>query len=201
MKKCLAAILIFFLASFCFAWEQRNSFEIGLGYQRKAENYFGWATIEHSLAINFAGIMLFEDILGNMHGIGVYGNLIFPQETRVSGGGRSFTIDRSAFRDSFGIDLLAGPVFTLFNSGRFSLPVSMGVYLSYYHPIRTDLISYGSIGLGANLTGEYHINQNIYLFGRLQFTYDFYGQYFLFDPTSEWTRWGIGPSIGIAFKW
>ena len=216
MKKLLVVIFVLFPVSLCFAAGQRNSLDLGAGWHRMQQSHEGDAVTIPSFAVNFAGTTFFTDTIG----IGAYGNFLFPREARISVMGYSMTLNRSAFDTLTGFDLLAGPVFMLFNNGTFSLPLAAGVYWSHLgSSASVSLLGFNAsasarsnqVGLGANLSGEYHLSQNIYLFGRFHFAVGLYG----WGTTSGTSPLGTvtfsesgftstitaAPSAGIGFRW
>jgi hypothetical protein len=109
------------------------------------------------------------------------------------------------------IDMLLGPVFVVYNNDAFTLPISVGIHYMQLWSVADTMSSNGtSLGLGANITGEYHFNDRVYLMGRFQITLDFYsissieqyvGGYSVKESYSgSLTSWGINPTLGIGFK-
>ena len=212
MKKLLIVVLFFSAITFCFAKGQRDSFEIGLGYHSITEKQ----TVEGievktkvpSFAINFAGITFFTDTVG----IGAYGNFLIPQKFELSAMGETLTVDRSAYDFLLGLDFLIGPAFMLYKSENFCLPLSVGLHLfQLWANTEIGNTKTNAFGLGTNITGEYHFNNVVYLYGRFQLSLDFYS----WGKTEVYTgygtasqsfsesliTWGINPCVGLGFKW
>jgi len=210
MKKIFVVSLLLFLCTLCFARGKRDSLELGLGYATFIETSqvsgYEVKTEMPSFAINLSGISFFTDKIG----LGAYGNIMFPQKITMSAAGSSSTIDRSAYDFLMSLDMLVGPVFVLYQNEKFALPLAAGFH--YFHAWFVS--SAGSVdgtklGIGTNLTGEYHFTPNIYLLGRLQVTLDFYDttetEIYGYGTAStstfgSTTTWGIDPTIGIGFS-
>jgi hypothetical protein len=212
MKRFTIGFLLVFVGSFCFAKGQRDSFEIGVGYHSITETQtvsgIEVKTTVPSFAINYAGETFYTEKVG----IGAYGNFLFPQEFKMSAQGQSVTVDKSAYDFLFAMDFLIGPAFILYKNETVCLPLAIGLH--YYHLWANTAIgntSGNEIGLGANITGEYHFNPNIYFYGRFQLSFDFYSWgtvevYNGYGTSSASTSgnlstWGIEPCIGIGFQW
>jgi hypothetical protein len=213
MKKICIGALLFLSVSLCFAKGQRDSFEIGLGFHNITENQtvsgIDVKTTVPSFAINFAGETFFTDTVG----IGAYGNLLFPQSLKLTAQGESVTVDRSAYDFLFALDFLIGPAFMLYKSDTFCLPLSAGIHwLQLWSVNDVASVTSSAIGLGVNITGEYHFNQTVYIYGRFQLSLDFYSWgtteaftgygYSVSQSFAESiTTWGIEPCFGIGFQW
>jgi hypothetical protein len=215
MKRIVVGFLLVFVGSFCFAKGQRDSFELGLGYHSltKTQTVSGTKikTAVPSFAVSVAGETFYTEKIG----IGAYGNLLIPQKFRVSTQGQSVTVDRSAYDFLLATDFLIGPAFMLYKNENetFCLPLAAGLH--YYHlwsDTGTEKTSSNEIGLGANITAEYHFNQKIYIYGRFQLSLDLYSwgttevySGYVSPSTStssgNLTTWSAEPSIGIGFQW
>lgn len=216
MKKILIIFLVFSTASFCFAAGQRQSIEIGAGYHRRSgrlpENQTVLGIEVEAVIPSFAMSLSGVTFLTENVGIGAYVNFLFPQEFRTTAMGLTVTADRSDFDFIFGMGFLAGPTFMLFRSGPFSIPLAVGFHCHMLWAnttfLDTRLIT---IGLGSNITGEFHFNERIYAFARFQASVDLYSW-----ATSQINTifgsmrssisggiftWAVNPSIGIGFKW
>jgi hypothetical protein len=209
VKKIAVGCLLFYMGLFCFAKGQRDSFEIGIGYHHSASGTEEENTTIPSFAINFAGITFYTEKVG----IGVYGNLIFPQEFRWTSQGQSTTVDKSAYDFFFSMDFLFGPAFVLYKSETIYVPLSFGLSYSHFRTNVADVFDSIShdIGLGSTIAGEFHFNPSVYAYGRFQFSYGFYAwgtnQQHGSPPVSsstnliEWgPKWAIEPCIGIGFQ-
>jgi hypothetical protein len=210
MKKNVFVFLLLFLGALCFAKGQRDSFELGVGYHRMTETQedSGIKLTMPSLAINFAGTTFYTKNIG----IAAYGNFLLPQELKVSAQGLSFIIDKSAYNFLFGMDFLIGPAFMLYQNESFCLPLSIGMnYCHLWSVVSVVDTSSSEIGLGANITGEYHVNPTVYIYGRFQLSLGLYS----WGTASGYTEdgvasisgsgssitWGMEPCIGIGFQW
>jgi hypothetical protein len=196
MKKIVIGVMLLLSVSLCFAKGQKDMYEIGIGYHSLTEsqkiNGVEVRTTVPSFAINFAGISFFTETIG----IGAYGNILSPQELRMTASGETITVNRSAYNSLSALDFLIGPVFMLYKNETFSLPLAAGLHW-YFLSATTNTTSATSfkLGLGANITGEYHFNPNFFAYARFHFLYDF------FELGADGiTSWGIGPCIGIGFQ-
>ena len=212
MKKLFIVLFVFFSVSLCFAKGQRDAFEVGIGYHNITENQtvsgIDVKTTVPSFAINFAGVSFYTDTVG----IGAYGNFLFPQELTISAMGESLTVDKSAYDFLFALDFLIGPTFMVYTNESFSLPITVGIhYLQLWANASAGNTNSNAIGLGANITGEYHFNQRIYAYARFQLSLDFYSWgkaeqytgygYSVSQSFSEsMITWGLSPCIGIGFQ-
>jgi len=211
MKKLFIVLLTLFPVIFCFAKGQRDSFEVGLGYHSITESQTVSGTevktTVPSFAINYAGITLYTE----QYGLGVYGNLLFPQELKMSALGQSVTVDASAYDFLFAMDVLLGPAFMLYRSDSICIPLSAGLhYFQLWSNASGGKTSSSSIGLGTNITAEYHFNPKIYVYGRFQLSFDFYswgttetyngyGNSIKESSGKSMITTGIEPCIGIGF--
>jgi len=208
LKKIAVVFLFLSAVSLCFANGRRNGVEAGIGYHRMAETQsvsgIDVKTTIPSVAINFAAMTYFTEWAG----VGMYGNIFFPQHIKFVLLGQPITVNRSAYDSLWGMDLLAGPVIMLYHSRFFSLPVSFGFHYSGLWTKAGGIkASQNEIGLGANITGNFHFTQSIYMYGRFQSAYDFYS----WEKTKEngtiesnsgkVSVWSIEPCLGIGFRW
>jgi len=211
MKKLFVLLFVLVPVLFCFAKEQRGSLELGIGHYSITETQgvsgIKVKTKAPSIAFNLSGVALFTDNAG----IGVYGNLLLPKEFRVTAMGETIIVDRSAYDFLFAMDFLVGPTLIMFKNEKFCFPLSLGFHW-YQIWANTDVskLSSSQIGVGANITGEYHFNSNLYVYSRFQFTFDFfswdtirvnrYGSSSSKSSSGNVKTLGIMPCIGIAFK-
>jgi hypothetical protein len=211
MKKMTFFVVFMGLACICFAKGRRDSIELGIASPYVIENSsvsgVDIKTKMSTLAINFSGISLFTDNVG----MGVYANFIFPLKLTTSTMGYSISVNRSAYDMLFGIDMLLGPVFIVYKNNKFVLPFSAGIHCMLLRSVAHTMSSIGtSLGVGVNITGEYHFNNRIYLLGRFQLTFDCYsinsieqdvGGYSVKRTYSGMLKtWGINPIVGIGIK-
>ena len=214
VKKSILGFLLVCIGSLCFAKGQRENFEIGIGYHSITETQevsgIDVKTTMPSFAINFAGETFYTEKVG----VGAYGNLLIPQEFKVSARGQSVVVDRSAYDFLFAMDFLFGPAFVLHNNETLYVPLSVGIhYLHLWANAADGNISSNEIGFGANITGEYYFNSNMYFYGRFQLSFDFYSWgtaeiyngygygYTSVSDSGNLSTWGIEPCIGIGFQW
>ena len=185
--------------------ERRERLELGAGFPY----FFHNATISgieqkkeiFAFVLNFSVSEFFWDAIG----IGLFLNIFSIQGLRIKVMDQYIPYKGSEFAYSFGLDAIIGPVFRLYQRSNFILPVSAGVH---YAVFTYGVYSLGyfshSFGLGANVSGEYHINKNLYFLVRLQLSLDFCSIADDYDAESWQTSWlpspGINPSIGIGFK-
>jgi hypothetical protein len=210
MKKYIFVVVFVFLAVFAFSRGQKDSFELGIALPYFIENQttsgIDVKTEMSTFAINYSGISYYTDKVG----LGAYGNLIFPQKITISALGQSASVERSAYDFLMALDLLVGPSFMLYKNENFYLPLSAGIHFFQIWSVANSLSSNGTeIGLGANITGEYHFNNIVYLLARFQLTLDLYSwatveQYVGYNKakvsnSGSLTAWGINPTIGIGF--
>jgi hypothetical protein len=195
----------------------KMNFEIGIGYHNDAETQTvsgveAKRTVP-SFAINFA----WKDFPTERAGIAIYGNILFPHELTISAQGQSVTVDKSAYDFLLGLDGLIGPAFILYKNKNFCLPLAVGIH---YHRLwglvdSTSIVT-NKIGLGANLSGEYHFHKNVYLYGRIQLSMDFYSwgteEAAVYTPERGYSSesksasgslfaFSIEPCLGIGFQW
>ena len=213
MKRISIAVLLFLSVSLCFAKGQRDSFEVGIGFhsitEKQTVSGIDVETTVPSFAINFAGISLYTDTIG----IGAYGNLLFPQSFKLSAQGQSVYVDKSAYDFLFAMDFLIGPAFMLYNNDTICVPLSAGIH--YYQLWSVNSVgstNTSEIGIGANITGEYHFTPKVYAYARFQLSLDFFswgttevftgnGYSVSQSNSGSLTTWGINPCIGIGFQW
>ena len=215
MKRLLLLLVLFFLTFTCFAqWKSlRDSEEYGMGLPFFTENtnYIAGLNPETrtnivSYSFNMAGKSLYTE----RWGIGSYGNFIFPQTLNMSENGQEISVDMTPIDFFFGFDLLMGPMFMLFRNEIFALPVTMGLYYFQLYVWDTDdprlMMSRGSFGLGANVTAEYHVNDNVYIYARFQYNVNFFSlikiteNFPAADREGALIIQGFNPSLGFGFK-
>jgi hypothetical protein len=241
MKKILIVFLMLFTSSFCFAKGQSDNFEAGIGYhhintrttvfydgsgEKRMYGPIGMETFIPSFAINLSYITYYTENFG----LGIYGNLSFPQNLEVKSVGERPEIpegfdeeipEMDGSKGAFSMDFLLGPELKVYNSEKIDISLVAGLhwYLLFSSPhYGSDKDSYSNqIGIGTNVTAKYHFTPRIYAYGRFQFTYDLYatesnggtaGSGTLFGPTGKpgeksegkLSAWGLAPTIGIGFK-
>ncbi|GMO34087.1 MAG: hypothetical protein Ta2B_14590 [Termitinemataceae bacterium] len=187
---------------------KKRRYEIGVGYHSITETQKAsgveFKTTMPSFAINFAGANFFTEKFG----FASYVNFLFPQEMTLSAQGQSVTVDKDDFDFLFALDILIGPAFMLHRTKNFYLPLTVGFhYLMMFQDLYKISSITTEIGLGANITGEYHFNPNIYVYGRLQFSLDLYAWgtvssgYASAKTSGDLSTFGIEPCIGLGFQW
>jgi len=121
--------------------------------------------------VNFSGITYFKDNIG----LGIYDNFVFA-------GAQGTTM--------FLIDVLFGPVFRIAQNDQFSLPIALGLNadLGYIFKKSSSALAF-NIGIGANLSAEFKLNEKYHLYTRFQIAYGLLGGGELF----------ITPCIGLGF--
>ena len=151
MNKIIFTVLFLIIAS-AFVFGQNNAnnyFQLGGTFMVNSTS----AVSIFSGGFNLAGNIFFNNYVG----IGGYINLLIGSFYEVS-----FLIT----------DVLLGPAIRLVNTEQFRLPVALGVYTAGLY---TKSVNVFNLGIGANLTGEYRINQRMHLYGRYQFAFGFLG--------------------------
>jgi hypothetical protein len=201
VKKIVIGVILLLSVSLCFAKGQTEMFEIGIGYHGITETQDVSGNDRKTEIPSFGINLGVESYLTEIVGIGFYGNILFPQQYKMSAQGQSLTIEKSFYDTFFSFDFLFGPVFMLYKSETIRLPVSAGVHAYYLMADSDSRPSDGmmKVGAGTNITGEYHFNQTIYAYARFQLTFDFMelsGR----ANTGSSTAWGIAPCIGIGFQ-
>ena len=209
MKRIIIGLLLFLSVSLCFAG---GKFEVGLGYHGMIFN--GNLTFEAnqdypelimdinknfpSFAINFAFIPYFTESFG----FGFYGNFLLSTKEG------DFPIN--------GLDFLLGPAFMLYSNETISVSLTPGMHMSIMLLDKTSLSK--QIGLGGNVTGEYHFTPKVYAYARFQLSCDLYSWYSHGGTSSgnalvgyggkkaqegngDISAWNINPCIGLGFKW
>jgi hypothetical protein len=211
LKKIIFTAIFVFLTCVCFARGRRESFELGAAFPYIVE-YSNASGIDVKSeiaagAVNFSGVTFYTDTIG----LGAYMDIIFPQEMRSSAQGQSVTVDKSAYDFLMAMDMLLGPVFMVYNNGILAIPAAVGFhYLQLWAAVGSISVNSSEFGLGANITGECHITDSLYLLARFQLTLDIfsitdlnqyigYNKYTIthFNPV---TTWGLNPTFGIGFK-
>jgi hypothetical protein len=197
MKKYLFIIFLFFTVPFCFSLFQRGNIEFGAGFHHTTENTniagIDFTTTIPSFAINFSSISYTTDNMG----FGIYANILLPTEVKVTALGGSIILERSHFNLLMGGDALIGPTFILYKNESLSLPLSAGLHI-YYLSMATYTTSsiVFQLGLGTNISAVYNFNENSYVFGRFQLSFDFLG---LGNDSERFFTLGINPCVGIGF--
>jgi hypothetical protein len=211
MKRVAFTVVFVFLACFCFARAQQDSFELGVAFPYFVENSdvsgIDVKTAMSTIAVNFSGISFYTEKVG----IGAYADIIFPQKMKISALGQSASVDSSAYDFLMALDMLIGPAFLAYKNEKFSLPIAVGFHGMQLWSVVNSLSTNGlEFGLGANITGECNITNNLYLLARLQLTLDFFSintveQYVGYNKikTTDFatmTTWGLNPTLGIGFQ-
>ncbi|WP_461255255.1 hypothetical protein [Treponema sp. R80B11-R83G3] len=153
-----------------------------------------------SIGLNFAYTTYFLENIG----LGFYADVFFPQEVKITVQGNSETHDWYKF--AVGADILLGPAFIIYNNEKTLLSLGAGIHgclIGGIYDGEGSVYSY-QLGLGTNITGKYFIFPNIYVFGRLQLSYDFYSSETLESSNEKrngsLSAWSISPCIGFGFK-
>ena len=185
---------------------RRDTVELGTGFSYFIEDIeisgIGTKSEMLSVAVNLTGASYYWDTVG----IGAFISVFFPQKiTQVLDTGSFGSFNRSDFDYIFGTDMLLGPVFVAYQHNNFSLPISAGLHLYMLSfVLNTSSLLNFSFGLGANVTGQYYINKNLYLLARAQVTFDFFSisnSSVLGDGVYAWlSNWGLLPSVGIGLQ-
>jgi len=225
MKKIIIMLLLFLSVLPCFAEGRAGSFEIGVGYHGMI--FDGTLTFNQpepgkeditedikktlsSFAINFALIPYFTKSFG----FGFYVNILFVSKEEA--GIPVFPVA--------GVDFLMGPAFMLYNSEKTCVSFTPGMHMGYFAFFEdgsrqiSKQIGSGQIGLGANVTGEYHFTPKVYIYARFQLSYDLYswfsrggtsgthnpitgnsGGSAAEDGKGNISAWNINPYIGLGF--
>ena len=172
---------------------QGFSVDLGGGYsleQHQTNNWTSWTS--QSLAVNFSPKFFFNQKIG----IGIYGTISFPIKVKLSDTSPYLPTPGSSTYNpngAIGFDILSGPIFMLYSNEIFSVPLCVGIsFGGMQFNVPNFIESTYAIGLGANITGEYHFSLHTYLFLRFKFYYRGYNA-----PS-------IGadvPIIGFGNKW
>jgi hypothetical protein len=204
MKKAILAFVFFGTAVFCFA---RGGLELYGGFPVFRENGellgYNAKTTMTSFSLGLGAV----SPISERWALGVYDDFIFPQKFKTTIAGRSATVSRDAYKSLFGMSLMMGPVFYVVSGERLKVPLTFGprVFMLIASTDAVAMLGF-NIGIEAGLGAEFHFTENIYLFGRVRGTYDFYG--FTRVTTGSVTDSNSGslrsiefnPDIGIGFK-
>lgn len=140
-------------------------------------------------------------------GIGVYDTVLFPLQLKADIEGISATANRSDYNSIWGFDMLLGPVFIVYSNSKIKIPVAAGFHLLTMTASTDEMSTLGyELGFGSNVGIEFHINDRLYILGRLQGTGDFFGITRVDVGRGSVVDSGIlttlclNPSIGIGFK-
>jgi hypothetical protein len=175
--------------------------DLGGGYSWLNEAGGTYESVKINLAVN----KFFTEFLTREFGVGLYGTVSVPLKITGKEQGTSVLLVRHEY-DVFGLDLLIGPTIMLYKSETFYLPLSAGLsynYLRIYQQLQNIEKNKHVIGLGANISGEYHFHPHVYGYLRFQLDFGFYS----WGNTGEKELSGSGlllnfvPGIGIGFKW
>jgi hypothetical protein len=189
----------------------KGNFEFSAGVPMAFESVNGTDTNMTSFAAGLSGIAQITETIG----IAVYDNFVFPQKLKTTTGGVVVAVKGSDYDFIFGVDILLGPSFMLYQSNKLRFPLAVGVHGLMLTATNPGISILGlSFGMGVNITAEYRITPKVYLFGRIQGTYDFYAntttttsiQYggYTYEKTSRdsgvTSNFTIMPAIGIGFN-
>jgi hypothetical protein len=200
MRKLVLVFLLCGVSAVCFA---KGNFELYGGLPLHFEQADAGDSSMTSFSLGFAGISPVNDFIA----LGCYDNFIFPLELSTTIDGTKVTTKRGDYDSLFGVDMLLGPVFTLYSAGRVKIPLAVGLHL-FLLTSSTEAVSMigFEFGAGANISVEYHFNSRVYMFGRVQGTWDFYtantittAQQSVSDSGSL-TGLCVNPNLGIGFR-
>ena len=216
MKFFFILILTLFFIQLSQGQTGRTGLELGIGFP----NFFENAEVSgertqtsiSSWAISFSGVRFFSDTIG----LGIYLNFMIPFNINETINERTISYTRSDYNILLGTDILLGPVFIIYRNGNFLIPVSIGPHIMIIsREYKTDVHvflnlpiqgNFTCLGIGANVTGELHLNNRVYLYGRIQLTMDFYALRIIQEGSSSVTdnsgtiNFGVNPSLGIAVR-
>jgi len=171
--------------------------DLGVGYSLLSEAGGTYESIKINLAVHK---FITQEI-----GVGFYGTVSIP--LIIKGQGSTVSLYKSEY-DAFGLDFLIGPTFMLYKnkSETFYLPVSAGVSYSY---LRVDQRlqniekNKNVLGLGTNVTGEYHFHPYVYGYARVQLDFGFYtwGNIKEKKYSGSGLLFNFTPALGVGFKW
>jgi hypothetical protein len=200
MKKTVLVVFFCGFSILCFA---RGNFEFYGGLPFNYEEAELAESTMRSFSLGFAGISSVSDFIA----LGCYDNLIFPQELKATAEGVTVTTNADQYKSILGVDMLLGPVFTLYTQGKIKVPLAVGLHFMMLSSSAEAAASIGyGFGLGVNLGVEFSPIKRIYVFGRVQGTWDFFGSTTVFtsqesvSDSGKLTMLGINPNIGIGFR-
>jgi hypothetical protein len=201
MKKAVLVFLLCGISVVCFA---KGNFEFYGGMPFQFEKADAGDSSMRSFSLGFAGISPLNDFIA----LGCYDNFIFPLELSSTLDGTKVTTKRDDYDSLFGVDMLLGPVFTLYSAGKVKIPLAAGLHLFLLTASTGSVSTIGfEFGLGTSISAEYHFGDRVYGFGRVQGTWDFYATN---TVRTAWGRaasnsgrlrsLGVNPNIGVGFK-
>jgi hypothetical protein len=200
MRKLVLVFLLCGVSAVCFA---KGNFELYGGLPLHFEQADAGDSDMTSFSLGFAGI----SPLNNFIALGCYDNFIFPQELSTTTNGLKVTTKRGDYNSLFGFDMLLGPAFTLYSTGKVKIPLAAGLHFFLLtSSAETATMTGFEFGAGANISVEYHFNSGVYIFGRVQGTWDFYAATTIttarqsVSNSGRLTGLGVNPNIGIGFK-
>ena len=188
-----------------FNWSDRSPqgfyVDLGGGYSWLSE---ADGTYE-SVKINLAAHKFFTQLFTRKFGVGFYGTVSVPLKITGKGQRPSVLLYKPEY-DAFGLNFLIGPTILLYESEKLYLPVSAGVSYSY---LRVDQRlpnteqNKNVLGLGTNVTGEYHFHPYVYGYARVQLDFGFYtwGNIKEKKISGSGLSFNFAPSLGVGFNW
>jgi len=229
MKKAIIGFLLFLSVSLCFAKGILDDYiEVGIGYHNmihtatrniiitnpstyQNERITGDVVNEiSSIAINVAYIKY----LSENFGLGCYVNTLIPQEDKITVPWKTpYLLDSSLDRTLVKAwDILIGPIIKIYNSEKIIVASSAGIHgyivTNIIYNGEEDVYSF-QLGIGANITGEYHFNPKLYAYARFNIAYDFRswetGKHEMVEGNNgldggSISAWNISPTIGIGYR-
>jgi hypothetical protein len=156
LKRSLPLVLLFLLGGGIFAEDIEKEKEREGAMLQIEEGFAIPIAIGHGDAVPLPGLSLgcYYPALNKGFGVGAWLNMVFPLYKDGSGG--------------FAFDLLLGPGYTFPLKESLFLPVAVGFYLNGASAADRKVMN---LGIGANVTVEWHFNSLFYAYGRLQMVY------------------------------
>jgi len=229
MKKIIIGLLLFLSVSLCFAkGVLDDNTEMGVGYHAMSHtatrNYTkeNWDTnekkeitgdITNTVSSFIVYSYAYTSYSAQNIGLGFYVNILLPQATANTVQLESNTPFPIA------VDFILGPAFRIYDSEITFVSLGTGIHgliIGGIYDGDRDVYSY-QLGLGANITGALKFSPSIlgftpklYVYARLQLSYDFYS-WEMWDPPRDSDRrsgirnsnisaWSINPTIGIGYR-
>jgi hypothetical protein len=200
MKKGMLCFLLCGFSALCFA---KGNFEFYGGLPLYFEQTDAGDSRMSSLSLGFAGISPLNEFIA----LGVYDNFVFPLKLDTETDGLRITTKRDDYDFLFGAGMLLGPALSLYSSKKLKIPLAVG---PHFFLLASSAGSVSTLdfefGLGVNLGLEYSLTRWLYVLGRIEATWDFYGltrsvsgSQSRFDSGSL-AGLGINPNIGIGFR-
>jgi hypothetical protein len=142
---------------------------------------------------------------------GVWDEIIFPQKMDMTVAGQKETVERSDYDTLMGMAVTLAPVFNIYSNDKVKIPAHVGIRGSWLISSQKYSNVFGiQFGLEAGIGAEYHINEKIYLFGKVKGIYDFFSFSTITASTYYGTTtvsnsglissFGFTPNIGIGIK-